>query len=78
MANMDIPQEWFTNINQKLVGTGSYLHDLKVDVEHLATGKVSWQHVNQYSYVRLHLPQLMDADRILYLDSDLVTRHNVW
>lgn len=53
---MDIPQEWFANINQKLVGTGSYLHDLKVDVEHLATGKVSWQHINQYSYVRLHLP----------------------
>lgn len=53
---MDIPQEWFTNINQKLVGTGSYLHDLKVDVEHLAAGKVSWQHVNQYSYVRLYLP----------------------
>lgn len=78
LANMDIPQEWFTNINQKLAGTGSYLHDLKVDVEHLATGKVSWQHINQYSYVRLHLPQLMDADRILYLDSDLVTRHNVW
>lgn len=56
LANMDIPQEWFANINLRLAGTRSCLHDLKVDVEHLATGKISWEHINDYSYVRLHLP----------------------
>lgn len=56
LANMDIPQEWFTNINQKLAGTGSYLHDLKVDVEHLATGKVS------YKSIFLRAPSLAAAD----------------
>ncbi|WP_283586239.1 glycosyltransferase [Limosilactobacillus ingluviei] len=75
---MDIPQEWFNNINQKLAGTGSYLHDLKVDVENLAVGKVSWEHINRYSYVRLHLPQLIETERILYLDSDIVVRHSLW
>lgn len=75
---MDIPQEWFTNINQKLAGTGSYLYDLKVDVEYLPTGKVSKDHINDYSYVRLHLPRLLEADRILYLDSDTVVRQSLW
>ncbi|MGZ7883189.1 glycosyltransferase family 8 protein [Limosilactobacillus ingluviei] len=78
LANMDIPQEWFTNINQKLAGTGSYLHDLKVDVGYLPTGKVSRDHINDYSYVRLHLPRLLEADRILYLDSDTVVRQSLW
>ena len=78
LANMDIPQEWFTNINQKLAGTGSHLHDLKVDVGYLPTGKVSKDHINDYSYVRLHLPRLLEADRILYLDSDTVVRQSLW
>lgn len=78
LANMDIPQEWFTNINQKLAGTGSHLHDLKVDVGYLPTGKVSRDHINDYSYVRLHLPRLLEADRILYLDSDTVVRQSLW
>ena len=30
LANMDIPQEWCTNINQTLAGTGSHLHDTGV------------------------------------------------
>lgn len=30
LANMDIPQEWFANINQKLAGTGSHLYDTGV------------------------------------------------
>ena len=78
LANMDIPQEWFANINQKLAGTGSHLHDLKVDVGYLPTGKVSRDHINDYSYVRLHLPRLLEADRILYLDSDTVVRKSLW
>ena len=78
LANMDIPQEWFTNINQKLAGTGSHLHDLKVDVGYLPTGKVLRDHINDYSYVRLHLPRLLEADRILYLDSDTVVRQSLW
>ena len=78
LANMDIPQEWFTNINQNLAGTGSHLHDLKVDVGYLPTGKVSRDHINDYSYVRLHLPRLLEADRILYLDSDTVVRQSLW
>ena len=78
LANMDIPQEWFANINQKLAGTGSHLHDLKVDVGYLPTGKVSRDHINDYSYVRLHLPRLLEADRILYLDSDTVVRQSLW
>ena len=78
LANMDIPPEWFRNINQKLSPVGSQLHDLKIDLNQMAIGKVSWQHINGYSYVRIYLPQLIEAKRILYLDSDVIVRHSLW
>lgn len=77
LANEDIPPEWFRNINHKLAGTGSRLVDLKIDLARLATGKTTWWHINQYSYVKIHVPQLLTADRIVYLDSDLIVRHSL-
>ncbi|MGZ9850622.1 glycosyltransferase family 8 protein [Limosilactobacillus ingluviei] len=78
LANEDIPPEWFRNINHKLAGTGSRLVDLKIDLARLATGTTTWPHINQYSYVKIHVPQLLTADRIVYLDSDLIVRHSLW
>lgn len=78
LANEDIPAEWFRNINHHLAGTGSRLVDLKIDLARLATGKTTWPHINQYSYVKIHAPQLLTAARILYLDCDLIVRHSLW
>lgn len=72
LANQDIPQEWFLNINAKLAPTGSHLFDLKINLADLTLGSVAHDHINQYSYLKMYLPGLIDADRILYLDSDLV------
>ncbi|CAI3267774.1 Glycosyltransferase GlyD [Enterococcus cecorum] len=33
---------------------------------------MNFDHINDYSYVRLYLLRLIEADRILYLDSDII------
>lgn len=71
-ANMDTPQEWFIAINEKLATIGSKLYDLKIYLNELEIGKVNFEHINDYSYVSLHLPRLIEADQILYLDSDII------
>lgn len=72
LANMDIPQEWFVAINEKLSTIDCKLYDLKIDINELEIGKVNHDHINDYSYVRIYLPRLIKADRILYLDSDII------
>lgn len=72
LANMDIPQEWFFAVNEKLAPVGSKLYDLKIDLTKLKVGKISNNHINDYSYVRIYLPRLIEAERILYLDSDII------
>ena len=72
LANMDIPQEWFVAINEKLSTIDCKLYDLKIDINELEIGKVNHAHINDYSYVRIYLPRLIKADRILYLDSDII------
>ena len=74
LANMDIPQEWFVAVNKKLASVGSVLYDLKIDLDKFEVGKVSFAHINNYSYVRIYLPRLIEAERILYLDSDIIVR----
>ena len=71
---MDIPQEWFVAVNEKLAPVGSKLHDLKIDLNDFEVGQVNFEHINDYSYVRIYLPRLIEADRILYLDSDIIVR----
>lgn len=38
---------------------------------------MNFDHINDYSYVRLYLPRLIEADRILYLDSDIIVNGNL-
>ncbi|CAI3417150.1 MAG: hypothetical protein SOR80_05385 [Enterococcus cecorum] len=46
LANMDIPQEWFVAINEKLSTIDCKLYDLKIDINELEIGKVNHDHIN--------------------------------
>lgn len=46
LANMDIPQEWFAAVNEKLAPVGSKLHDLKIDLNDFEIGQVNFEHIN--------------------------------
>ncbi len=72
VINKDIPQEWFASINHRLRPVGGQLINLHLPADALKGEHVSQPHLNEMSYGRILLPNLVDDDRILYLDSDTV------
>ena len=78
ILNQDIPQEWFISVREKMGQKQSELVDVK-----LTSGLVSktWKlppfgaHMNHMSFARYFIPQFVEEDKVLYLDSDtIVTR----
>lgn len=72
LLNYDIPQEWFANINRYANQIGSRIIDEKFDPEELHDLDSTYKHINQMTFARLLIPKLMNEDRVLYLDSDLI------
>lgn len=72
LLNYDIPQEWFANINRYANQIDSKIIDEKFDPEELHDLNSDFKHINQMTYARLLIPKLIKANRVLYLDSDLV------
>lgn len=77
VINKDIPQEWFSNINNRISSINSKIHNLKIDENMLADEHVSQPQINEMSYGRIMIPDLIKADRVLYLDSDIVVDQNL-
>lgn len=80
VMNSDISQEWFTTVNARL--HKGQVQDLKVDSETLTQAPTGGSagisdYINYMTYARIFAPQLIDADRLLYLDSDIVVDQNV-
>lgn len=72
VLNSDIPQDWFELINQKIASIGSRITDKKIDPESLSQEHVSQSHVAPITYARFFIPQLIQDDVVLYLDSDII------
>jgi lipopolysaccharide biosynthesis glycosyltransferase len=77
LLNYDIPQEWFANINRYANQIGSRIIDEKFDPEELHDLNSGFKHINQMTYARLLIPKLIKANRVLYLDSDLIVDRNI-
>ena len=70
LINSDIPHEWFVNVNQYANQIGSTIVDEKID-----SGQLSQLHADEDSKIRYGkflIPNIINADRVLYLDCDLV------
>ncbi len=72
VLNCDIPQEWFVNINQYVNQIGSEVVDTKFDHEILNDSQGPRPGINEMGFARFLIPDLVPADRVLYLDSDLI------
>lgn len=77
LFNYDIPQEWFTNINQYAAQIGSKIIDVKFNPELVQNVHVARKHINEMSYARFLIPKMIPEDKVLYLDSDLVVDRNL-
>lgn len=77
VINKDIPQEWFSNINNRIRPVNSQIVNVKIGDNLLQEEHVSQPQINEMSYGRILIPDLIDEDRILYLDSDIVVDQNL-
>ena len=73
ILNQDIPQEWFNNLKIYLQEMGGDLIDCKLIG---AQFQMNWvnklPHINHMTYARYFIPDFVEEDMVLYLDSDLV------
>lgn len=73
LLNTNVPQEWFLDINRRLNAINVQVIDAKFSPAVLANEAVSrTEYMNTMIYGRLLIPQLIPADRVLYIDSDSV------
>lgn len=77
IINTDIPQEWFSNINRRISKIDSKLINTRIDHNLLKDEHVSQPQINEMSYGRILIPELIPESRALYLDSDIVVDHNL-
>lgn len=77
IINTDIPQAWFRGTNQLLKDHYSQIIDVKINPNSLKNLRTSFNHISNISWGRLMIPQLINDNRILYLDSDIVVDDNL-
>ena len=73
ILNQDIPQEWFNNLKIYLQEMGGDLIDCKLIG---AQFQMNWvnklPHINHMTYARYFIPDFVEEDTVLSLDSDLL------
>lgn len=77
VINSDIPHEWFVNVNQYTNQIGVSVIDEKIDPGQLNDIKPSDDRISRITYGKFLIPKLIDADKVLYLDSDVVVENNL-
>ncbi len=77
VINPDIPHEWFVNLNCYLHQIDSYIIDAKVDPDRLKNMHSSFAHINSSTFGRFLIPEVVQEDKVLYLDSDLIVISNL-
>jgi raw score 3.54 len=68
----DIPQEWFEGIRCKLEKMGNNLFSIYISDDIFKDYKTLEHISSSSSYYRLLIPKLINQDRVLYLDSDII------
>ena len=75
IMNQDIPQEWFIGIRKKLKSRNSELVDIKLTGDAISK---EWKmapdggHINYMTFARYFIPQFVEEEKVLYLDSDVI------
>lgn len=77
VINPDIPHEWFLRMNERLAPLSSQLVDTKISTDRLENQHISQPHINLMANARLLIPDLLDCDRVLYLDCDIIVRKSL-
>lgn len=77
VLNPDIPQEVFVSINQRLSNSEYRLYNVKIDMGELTGIESTFKRIPKETYARFMAPDLVDAQKILYLDSDVIVNDDL-
>ena len=75
IMNQDIPQEWFIGIRKRLKRRNTELVDIKLTGDIISK---EWKmppvgkHINYMTFARYFIPQFVEEEKVLYLDSDII------
>lgn len=71
LINKDHSNEWFKSLNQYLAYFHSEITNVSVQADFFQQLKTI-AHVSEISFYRCLIPQIIRADKVLYLDSDII------
>ena len=71
ILNSDIAPEWFKLLGRKMEVVNSTIHNVHFDKE-IFEGYKTGPHLNYASYFRFFATEVVDSDKVLYLDSDIL------
>ncbi|MCC4507678.1 glycosyltransferase family 8 protein [Limosilactobacillus reuteri] len=77
VINPDIPHEWFVNLNCYLHQIDSCIIDAKVDPDRLKNMHLPFEHINSSAFGKFLIPEFIQEDKVLYLDSNLIITSNL-
>ncbi|WP_260317293.1 glycosyltransferase family 8 protein [Lactobacillus johnsonii] len=77
VINPDIPHEWFINLNQYLNQIGSQIVDKKINQEYLNDVNSTFRGIKNIAFARILIPKLINENKVLYLDCDIVVDANL-
>lgn len=77
VLNPDIPQEVFVSINQRLSNSEYRLYNVKIDMGELTGIESTFKRIPKETFARFMAPDLVDAQKILYLDSDVIVNDDL-
>ena len=76
ILNSDIAPEWFKLLERKMEVVNSTIHNVHLAKE-LFEGYKTGPHLNYASYFRFFATKVVDSDRVLYLDSDIIVTRDL-
>ena len=72
VLNEDLPTEWFTIMNQRLRQLDSEVINCRMSPEQFQSFSLPSDHIHYATYFRYAIPEMVEEERILYLDCDMI------
>lgn len=75
--NDDLPSNWFRLMARRLEAVGSRIVNVKISDNHLRNYHLPLSHLSYAAFFRYFIPDFVEEDKVLYLDSDIIVRGNL-
>ena len=72
VLNEDLPTEWFAIMNQRLRLLDSEVINCRMSPEQFQSFSLPSDHIHYATYFRYAIPEIVEEERVLYLDCDMI------